>query len=115
MPFAALAKASLDGVMPAHVVYPQVDAQPAGYSRIWLQDVLRGRLGFDGMIFSDDLEMAGAHGAGDIVARADAAIEAGCDMVLTCNDAAAADELLSRWRPAPQPRLAGRASRMEGR
>ena len=115
VPFAALARVGLEAVMPAHVIYPAVDDKPAGYSRIWVQEILRGRLGFDGLVFSDDLGMAGAFTAGDIVARADAAIEAGCDMVLTCNDAAAADDLLSRWRPAPQPRLAGRASRMEGR
>jgi beta-N-acetylhexosaminidase len=112
VPFAALVKAGLDGIMPAHVVYPQVDAKPAGYSRVWLQDVLRGRLGFDGMIFSDDLEMAGAHGAGDIVARADAAVAAGCDTVLLCNDFRAMDELLSRWRPADAPDLARRWARM---
>ncbi|MFO1314791.1 MAG: beta-N-acetylhexosaminidase [Burkholderiales bacterium] len=115
VPFAALAKAGLEAVMPAHVVYPAVDAVPAGYSRIWLQDILRGRLGFDGLVFSDDLGMAGAFTAGDIVARADAAVAAGCDMVLTCNDFADADDLLSRWRPPPQPDLARRAARMEGR
>ena len=115
VPFAVLARAGLEGVMPAHVVYPAVDAVPAGYSRVWLQDVLRGRLGFDGLVFSDDLGMAGAFTAGDIVARADAAVAAGCDMVLTCNEFADADDLLARWRPAPQPDLARRAARMEGR
>ncbi len=115
VPFAALAKSVLDAVMPAHVVYPAVDDKPAGYSRVWIEDILRGRLGFDGLVFSDDLGMAGAVGVGDIVARADAALAAGCDMVLTCNEPAAADELLSRWRPAAQPRLADRAARMAGR
>ena len=110
--FAANVKDGLEGIMPAHVVYPQVDAQPAGYSRVWLQDILRGRLGFDGLVFSDDLDMAGAHGAGDMLARADAAIGAGCDVVLLCNDFAAMDALLSRWKPPAQPDLARRWARM---
>ena len=113
--FDALAKAGLEAVMPAHVIYPAVDDKPAGFSRIWIEDILRKRLQFDGLVFSDDLGMAGACVAGDIVARADAAIDAGCDMVLTCNEFDAADALLSRWKPAPQPRLAERAARMSGR
>jgi len=115
IPFAALAKEGMEAVMPAHVIYPAIDGVAAGFSRIWLQDILRGRLQFDGLIFSDDLEMAGAHAAGDIVARAEAAVSAGCDMVLACNDFAAMDDLLSRWRPAPQSDLARRTARMEGR
>ena len=115
VPFGALVRGGLEAVMPAHVVYPAVDDRPAGFSRVWLQEVLRGRLGFDGMIFSDDLGMAGAHSAGDIVARAEAAIDAGCDVVITCNDFAAADDLLSRWKPPSQPDLARRWARMAGR
>ena len=113
VPFAALIKLKLiDAVMPAHVLYPQVDSRPAGFSTAWLQDVLRGGLGFDGLIFSDDLEMAGARGAGDIVARANAAVAAGCDMVLACNDFAAMDDLLARWAPLPAPQLALRVEKM---
>ena len=78
-------------------------------------DILRGRLGFDGLVFSDDLEMAGAHSAGDVVARADAAIDAGCDVVLLCNDFAAIDDLLARFAPPPQPHLARRMERMKVR
>ena len=114
VPFAALIAQQLPAIMPAHVLYPAVDDRPAGFSKVWIGDILRGRLGFDGLVFSDDLEMAAAHTVGDIVARADAALAAGCDVVLVCNDFAAMDELLARWSPPVQSQLARRWAAMAG-
>ncbi|MEO8675197.1 MAG: beta-N-acetylhexosaminidase [Casimicrobiaceae bacterium] len=115
VPFAALVRKGIEAIMPAHVVYPAVDARPAGYSRVWIHDVLRGRLGFEGLVISDDLGMAAAVGEGDIVARADAAVAAGCDVVLSCNEHDATDDLLARWKPQPLPDVARRLAKLEGR
>jgi beta-N-acetylhexosaminidase len=82
-PFKELAGA-LDALMIAHVIYPAVDSRPAGYSRIWLGDILRGDLGYRGVVFSDDLGMHAARAAGDLATRTRLCLEAGCDIVLVC-------------------------------
>ena len=113
-PYAWLGTA-LTAVMPAHVIYPQVDRKPAGFSRKWLQTILRRRLGFDGLIFSDDLTMEAATVAGDITARASAALKAGCDMVLVCNRPDLADELLANLQPPENPHLERRLNALRPR
>ncbi len=84
IPFADAIEAGAEAVMMAHVAYPQVDPQPAGYSRIWIEDILRGEFGFRGVVFSDDISMAAAKSAGGIEARIVAHRDAGCDLVLVC-------------------------------
>ena len=104
---------SLDAVMPAHVIYPVLDERPAGFSPRWLEK-LRLECQFDGIIFSDDLSMEGASVAGSIVDRANAAWDAGCDVLLVCNKPDFVDELLAEWKPAAQPKRAARIPNLLG-
>ncbi len=114
VPFRQMANDGLTAVMPAHVIYPRIDAKPAGFSRRWLHGILREQLGFEGAVFSDDLSMAAARSEGDIVTRAKSALQAGCDMVLVCNDPSAADELLAGLDWTIQPASVARLTRMRG-
>lgn len=93
-PFKQLIAEGLEAIMPAHVLYPQIDSQPAGFSSFWIQQILRTELNFDGTIFSDDLSMEGAASIGNFTERAKLALQAGCDMVLVCNNPTAALEVL---------------------
>ena len=101
IPYQAAIAAGLAAVMPAHVIYPQADPEPAGYSRYWLQEVLRGKLGFEGLIFSDDLSMEGASIAGGVPERARAALAAGCDQVLLCQQPKDQEILLEALATTP--------------
>jgi len=115
VPFARLIDHGLEAVMPAHVVYPRIDPHPAGFSRFWLRDVLRARLGFQGVVFSDDLNMAAAGAAGDHRERARAALAAGCDMLLVCNNRPAAIETVAALHDHDDPAALLRLLRMHGR
>jgi len=85
IPFVAGIEAKADAVMMAHVSYPAVAPEPAGYSRLWIEDILRKQMGFRGVVFSDDIGMAAAFSAGGVRARIDAHLDAGCDVVLVCH------------------------------
>lgn len=94
LPFRQLIANGLEGIMPAHVLYPNIDAQPAGFSPFWIQQILRRELNFNGTVFSDDLSMEGAASVGDFPQRARLAQLAGCDMALICNNPSAAQQVL---------------------
>ena len=115
VPFERLCASDLAGVMPAHVVFECLDARPAGFSGRWIEDILRGELGFRGIVFSDDLDMAAATTGGDHLDRALAALDAGCDMVLVCNDWSGAVEVVEGLKIGPDPVRIARMARMHGR
>ncbi|MEO8671641.1 MAG: beta-N-acetylhexosaminidase [Tahibacter sp.] len=93
MPFADGIEAGAEAIMLAHVTYPAVDSAPAGYSRVWIEDILRAEMGFGGVVFSDDIGMAAAESAGGIGARIHAHLDAGCDLVLVCSPALVEDSI----------------------
>lgn len=114
IPFRNLLSAGLEGIMPAHVVYPACSDNPAGFSEFWLQDVLRNKLAFEGVIFSDDLSMKAAHSAGGYRQRAEMALLAGCDVLLPCNSREGALEVLAYLEEQAFAPVAA-LSRMRGR
>ena len=115
VPFERMIHFGLPAIMAAHVVYPKIDSKPAGFSRIWLQSVLRGRLGFQGAVFSDDLSMAGAAVAGNLLDRTRAALDAGCDMVLVCNARGEVGQIIDGLGCHDNPVSRARLVRMHGR
>jgi beta-N-acetylhexosaminidase len=108
---------TLASVIPAHVIYPKIVDKPAGFSRLWLQDILRGKLGFNGAIFSDDLSMEAARQGGTLTEAATAALEAGCDMVLICNQPEEAGKVLDalRFKPSKESRRRLKQMRPRGK
>lgn len=115
LPFKRLVHHGLAAVMPAHVIYSKVDRLPAGFSPYWLKEILRHRLGFQGVVFSDDLDMKGASVVGDSYAeRARVALQAGCDMVLVCNNRDGAIEVLEALGDENDPVAHIRLARMHG-
>ncbi|MCB2263605.1 MAG: beta-N-acetylhexosaminidase [Candidatus Thiosymbion ectosymbiont of Robbea hypermnestra] len=115
IPFEYQIRQGLEAIMPAHVVYPAADPDPAGFSAFWLRRVLRERLGFQGVIFSDDLNMAAAAAAGDYAERSRSALAAGCDVLLICNNRPAALEMIESLDGHADPTAHLRCLRMHGR
>jgi len=115
VPFQRMINYGLAALMPAHVVYLEVDDKPAGYSQIWLQQILRQQLNFQGVIFSDDLSMQAAGVVGGFAERAQSALNAGCDMVLVCNHTEAAAQVLDALEGYSNPASQMRLVRMHGR
>ena len=114
IPFTKMIYYDIPGIMTSHVLFPKVDSRPVTYSEVWLKDILRKKLGFQGVIFSDDLTMEAAQGGGTMPQRADLALDSGCDMVLVCNNPKAADEVLQGTRRHSDPASHLRLIRMHG-
>jgi beta-N-acetylhexosaminidase len=115
LPFKQLIAEGLEGIMPAHVLYPNIDANPAGFSPFWIQQILRKELNFNGTVFSDDLSMEGAASVGDFPERARLAQQAGCDMILVCNNPRAAEQVLDSLPITQDPLREQRLNSMRGK
>ncbi len=115
LPFTRLFHSGLPAVMMAHVIYPLIDKQLAGFSSVWIRQILRKELGFQGVVFSDDLNMSAAGHAGSYAERARQALTAGCDMVLICNNPQARKEILDELTVAPDPVSHLRLIRLHGK
>ncbi|MFT5658626.1 MAG: beta-N-acetylhexosaminidase [Gammaproteobacteria bacterium] len=115
IPFRRVIDTHLAAMMMAHVVYEQVDSVAAGYSKIWIESVLRQQLGFNGIVFSDDLTMNGAESVGGYAERAKVALAAGCDILLVCNNPAGADEVLDSLQGYNNPTSQLRMVRLHGK
>ena len=114
VPFRRVINTHLAGIMMAHVIYEQVDPQAAGYSRYWIETVLREQLRFEGVVFSDDLSMCGAEAVGGYPQRARRALDAGCDVLLVCNNPEGADEVLDSLQGYSSPATQLRMIRLHG-
>lgn len=113
LPFAALIGDGIESLMLAHVRYSAVDEKPASFSRAWVRGILREKLNYNGAVFADDLSMAGAAVIGDIVERAEVALDADCDMLPVCNDRVALTTLLSQLKvPARRPLASARLAKL---
>src|SRR5690606_32629242 len=115
LPYRRLIPNDLAAVMMAHVLFPHVDDVPASFSRRWVTDILRGELNFRGVVFADDLTMEGASAVGGIVERAEAALDAGCDVLPVCNRRESVLALLDGLRTVPGPASQARIRLMRGR
>ncbi len=113
-PFKALADRLIPGLMAAHVVYPEVDARPAGFSSVWIGEILRGEWGYEGAVFSDDLTMAAASVIGEIEQRVEQCLAAGVDMALICNHPELVDRVQKSLPLAPSAQREARLARMFG-
>jgi beta-N-acetylhexosaminidase len=114
-PYRRLIDNGLASIMGAHVIFPEVDDRPAGFSRRWVIEELRGRMGFDGAVFTDDLSMAAAGAIGGVRDRAEAALQAGCDVLSLCNDRQGVLQVIESLRGSGDPLSQVRMARLHGK